>query len=230
MRDPGGRPRNPMALTQMKKNLEILYEDNHLIAVYKPAGILVQGDASGGVSLMDVVKNFLKVRDHKTGNVFLGLLHRLDRPVQGIVLFAKTSKGASRLSEQFREHTIQKIYHAIVKGVPRTPHATLVHWIHKDEQKNAVVVFDAPNRGALRAELSYEVVKSARGQALLKINLKTGRPHQIRAQLSYIGHPIVGDTKYGGEKNAVLKLAATQLTFETATTHEEVVVKLPIPF
>lgn len=209
--------------------MKILYEDNHLIAVYKPAGMLVQGDATGDVCLMDEVKKYLKETYQKPGNVFLGLLHRLDRPVQGIVLFAKTSKGASRLSEQFREHTIQKIYTAVVSGEPKKS-GTLVHWISKDENKNKVEVFDKETRDALRAELSYEVVKSDGKHSLVKITLKTGRPHQIRAQFSHIGHPLVGDTKYGGEKNKELLLAATELSFDTATTGERQTIAVPIPF
>lgn len=208
---------------------QILYEDNHLIAVYKPANMLVQGDVTGDVCLMDEVKKFLKEKYQKTGNVFLGLLHRLDRPVQGIVLFAKTSKGASRLSEQFRDHTIQKIYHAVVSGEPKKT-GTLVHWILKDENKNKVEVFDRETRGALRAELSYEVVNTNNKHSLVKIALKTGRPHQIRAQFSKIGHPLVGDTKYGGEKNKDLLLCATELNFDTATTGERQKVTAVIPF
>ena len=206
-----------------------LYEDNHVIAVYKPAGILVQGDATGDVCLMDNVKKYLKEKHNKPGNVFLGLVHRLDRPVQGIVLFAKTSKGAARLSEQFREHTIKKVYHAVVGGVPPT-RGTLVHWILKNETKNRVEIFDHETNKALRAELSYEVVQSNSTHALVRIELKTGRPHQIRAQFSHIGHPLVGDIKYGGEKNSLLHLAATELAFSLATTNERKVISVPVPF
>jgi 23S rRNA pseudouridine1911/1915/1917 synthase len=209
--------------------LNVLYEDNHLIAVFKPAGMLVQGDVTGDVCLMDEVKKYLKETYAKPGNVFLGLIHRLDRPVSGIVLLAKTSKGASRASEQFRDHTIQKIYHAVVKGEPRAS-GTLVHWILKDENKNKVEVFDREKKGALRAELSYEIVKTDGKHSIIRIELKTGRPHQIRAQFSTIGHPLVGDTKYGGEKNGQLKLCATELHFDTATTGERKIITAPTPF
>lgn len=210
------------------EKLNVLFEDNHLIAVFKPANMLVQGDVTGDVCLMDEVKKYLKEKYQKPGNVFLGLVHRLDRPVSGIVLFAKTSKGASRASEQFREHTIKKIYHAVVSGEPR-PSATLVHWILKDENKNKVEVFDREKKGALRAELSYEVVKTNGKYSLLKIELKTGRPHQIRAQFSTIGHPLVGDSKYGGEKNKNLLLSATELSFDPATTGERQNISIPLP-
>lgn len=208
--------------------LEVLYEDNHLIAVFKPANLLVQGDITGDVSLMDEVKTYIKEKYSKPGNIFLGLLHRLDRPVQGIVLFAKTSKGASRLSEQFRDHTIQKFYTAVVAGeLPRT--ATLINWILKDENKNKVEVFDREMRGALRAELSFETLATNKKYSLVRVALKTGRPHQIRAQFSHIGHPLVGDTKYGGQKNSELLLAATQLIFTGATDNAQHEIKMNAP-
>lgn len=210
--------------------INVLYEDNHIIAVYKPAGMLVQGDHSGDPTLMDEVKYYLKQKYNKPGNVFLGMVHRLDRPVSGIVLFAKTSKGASRLSEQFRSHTIQKIYHAVVIGKPKEAKAILVHYLKKDTDKNFVRVYDTAMLEALRAELSYEVVESKGGLTLLIIQLKTGRPHQIRSQLSHIGCPIVGDVKYGapeqieitshGEKHTRIALASTSVTFKLATKDE----------
>src|SRR3989339_2049123 len=129
--------------------MKVLYEDNHLIAVYKPHGVLVQGDKSGDVCLMDEVKRYLKQKYKKPGNVFLGLLHRLDRPVAGIVLFAKTSKGASRLSEQFRNHTIEKIYQALIEGKPKKDKAVLVHYLKKDRSQNIVAVYNHPTAGAL---------------------------------------------------------------------------------
>ncbi|OGH71496.1 MAG: hypothetical protein A2921_01190 [Candidatus Magasanikbacteria bacterium RIFCSPLOWO2_01_FULL_43_20b] len=236
--------------------MEVLYEDNHLIAVFKPAGVLVQGDETGDKCLMDEVKEHLKEKYKKPGNVFLGLLHRLDRPVSGIVLFAKTSKGASRLSEQFRNHTVQKIYHALVEGKLKNKSGTLINYLKKDEKRNFVEVFDEPVDRALRAELDYEVVQShceergtsdeaiqspkdtglprslrslamTDGLTLLKINLKTGRPHQIRAQLAHIGHPIVGDVKYGSKTkyhDGQIALCATEFSFEAATGGKNVVV------
>ncbi len=212
--------------------LQILYEDNHLIAVYKPAGVLVQGDITGDPTLMDEVKYYLKQRYHKTGKVFLGLLHRLDRNVQGIILFAKTSKGAARLSEQFRNHTIEKIYHAVVEGRPKKERETLVHWLTKNEKANRTTVHSSEFADSQRAELSYEVVKSDGKHSLLKIKLGTGRSHQIRAQLAAMGCPIVGDVKYGASQDSshqAIALAATSLTFQQATllSYQTILIKVP---
>ena len=213
-------------------NLRVLYEDNHLIAVYKPSGVLVQGDQTGDPALMDMVKEYLKRTYKKSGNVFLGLLHRLDRPVSGIVLFAKTGKGASRLSEQFRNRSVEKIYHALVAGIPKKSADTLVHFLKKNPKTNVVTAYKKETDGALRAELSYETVQTVGKNALLKIRLHTGRPHQIRVQLAAIGHPIVGDVKYGAQKplpDRSLALFATSLTFVTATGGEQKTVSVPVP-
>lgn len=213
-------------------DLQVLYEDNHLIAVYKPSGILVQGDATGDSTLMDLVKYYLKNKYHKLGQVFLGLVHRLDRPVSGVILFAKTSKGAARVSEQIRNHTVTKIYHALVLNKPRKASESLVHYLQKEEKNNRVTISDTEQKDFLRAELSYELVKSNGKFSLLKIKLGTGRPHQIRAQLSAIGCPIVGDVKYGAPEpfpDKSLALCATSLTFVTATGDEEKTVEVAIP-
>ncbi len=219
-------------------DLKVLYEDNHLIAVYKPAGILVQGDKSGDISMIEEVKMYLKNKYQKPGNVFLGLVHRLDRNVDGVVLFAKTSKGASRISEQFRNHTVKKEYHAWVHGIVKEKSGTLVNYIKHDENMNFSEVFDTETKNADRAELSCELVKTegtssnAELFSLLKIILRTGRHHQIRAQLSHIGHPIVGDSKYGSSvrlSDQKIALTATTLSFETATTKEQKTVSLEIP-
>jgi len=212
--------------------LNVLYEDNHLIAVYKPAGILVQGDKSGDISLLDEVKTYIKHKYSKPGNVFLGLIHRLDRNVDGIVLFAKTSKGASRLSEQWREHTVKKTYHAWVMGIVNSKEETLVNYLKHDENQNYAEVFDTETRGADRAELTYTLVKIEGEYSLLKVVLKTGRHHQIRAQLSHIGHPIVGDSKYGSSvrlPDQKIALTETSLEFTTATTEERKIITLDIP-
>lgn len=213
--------------------LDVLYEDNHLIAVWKPAGLLTQGDETGDPNLMDEVKAYLKETYQKPGNVFLGLLHRLDRPVQGVVLFAKTSKGASRLSEQIRNRTIKKIYHALVEGAPPEPAGTLVHHLAHDERTNTARVYDAEKEGSQRAELSYRTIEKHGDQTLLKIELHTGRHHQIRAQLARIGCPIVGDVKYGASKplpNKSIALAAVSLAFKTATGEKQIAVTRSIDF
>lgn len=212
--------------------LKVLYEDNHLIAVYKPAGTLVQGDVSGDVSLMDEVKEYIKEKYQKPGNVFLGLIHRLDRNVDGIVLFAKTSKGASRLSEQFREHTIEKIYHAWVHGIPRTPRGVLKGYLTHDENQNKAKVSSRETPQSDYAELAYETVKTEGNTSLLKIILKTGRHHQIRAQLADMGYPIVGDKKYGSAMSLPdqkIALTATSLSFNLATTDERKSITIDIP-
>ncbi len=219
--------------------IKVLYEDNHLIAVYKPAGVLVQAGRDvqhDDNTLYWQVKMFLKERDKKPGNVFLGVLHRLDRNVSGIILFAKTSKGAARLSEQIRERTIKKIYHAVVIGKPAPPSGTLEHHLTKDESSRQSVI-DTEGDVAI---LHYETVKSGSKNSLLRIQLETGSFHQIRVQLSEIGHPIVGDMKYGAPEvlpDNVLALCATELLFKTATTHstssgqadEDVKVSIEIP-
>ncbi len=213
-------------------SLRVLYEDNHLIAVYKPAGVLVQADDTKDSTLMDEVKYYLKQKYHKTGKVFLGLLHRLDRPVAGVILFAKTSKGASRVSEQIRNHEVEKMYHALVIGKPQKQKDALVHYIKKNEHVNKVAISDEEGADSLRAELAYEVVQANKKYSLLKIRLRTGRPHQIRAQLSTIGCPIVGDVKYGAPvplPDKSLALAATSLTFKTATGDEVRTVAVEIP-
>lgn len=216
----------------MEKELRVLYEDNHLISVYKPAGILVQGDKSGEISMLEEVKLYLKKKYDKQGNVFLGLIHRLDRNVDGIVLFAKTSKGSSRISEQFRNHSIEKIYHAWVHGEMKDSRKTLINYLKHNPDNNFSEIFDREIPDSQEIELSYELIKIENGFSLLKIILKTGKQHQIRAQLSHIKHPIVGDTKYGSNiklKDQKIALTATLLSFNTATTNDRKTITLEIP-
>ncbi|HVZ11328.1 MAG TPA: RluA family pseudouridine synthase [Candidatus Paceibacterota bacterium] len=211
--------------------IRVLYEDNHVIAAYKPAGVLVQKGEAGGHdddTLYWQVKQFIKRRDDKPGDAFLGVLHRLDRPVSGIVLFAKTSKGAARLSEQFRAHTIVKIYHAVVHGKVSEPRGSLIHFLIKDQEKKKAII----GRTGDKSILHYEVVRSNFDFSLLKIRLETGRFHQIRAQLSHEGHPIAGDAKYGSSDprpDGSICLAATELRFAAATSGETVMVSHPYP-
>jgi 23S rRNA pseudouridine1911/1915/1917 synthase len=215
-------------------SINVLYEDNHLIGVYKPAGMLVQGDISKDASLLDEVKDYIRKKYNKQGNVFLGLIHRLDRNVAGVVLLGKTTKGASRLSEQFRLHTVEKIYHAWVEGDINEKQGTLVHFLARNEANNKVLVSESEQPDYDRAELSYEVVErvSEFNKTLVKIRLKTGRHHQIRAQFSYIGHPIQGDTKYGATTKFTdmhISLYATELSFVTATGDERKTLSIPVP-
>lgn len=203
-------------------DLQVLYEDNHLIAVFKPAGVLTQADSSGVPSLMEVTKEWLRTRHQKPGNVFLGLLHRLDKPVAGIVLFARTSKGASRLSEQFRARTLRKIYWAVVEGTT-APSKILTHYL-SSEAVPRVQVFEAAGPELKRAGLTFRTLKSGNGKSLLEVELETGRKHQIRAQLSYIGHPILGDKKYGSTTagpNQGIALVAKRLEFRHPVRIEE---------
>lgn len=225
-------------------NLKVLYEDNHIIAVVKPAGVLTQGDRSGEPCLMDDVKKYLKEKYNKPGQVFLGLVHRLDKPVSGIVLFAKTSKGAGRLSEQFRNHTIQKTYHAVVLGKPKQEKGSLKEKVNKisffaqgfanktDEELLAEIKKATKTR---TAELNYEVVKSGAKYSLLKILPKTGRFHQIRIQMAQLGCTILGDKKYSKinmpewKDSSAIALCATAIEFRTATTDEKIKLEIPLP-
>jgi len=185
---------------QRKNKITILYEDNHLLVVVKPPNMLTQGDETGDEDLLSALKEDLKIRHNKPGNVFLGLVHRLDRPVGGAMVFAKTSKSASRLSDQIRTREFQKTYLAIVYGIPAHKSATLTHYLDKDERTNTVrAVMDA-GEGKL-AILDYEVISSGEGLSLVRIRLHTGRPHQIRVQMAETGHPLYGDQKYGAALN-----------------------------
>jgi 23S rRNA pseudouridine1911/1915/1917 synthase len=221
--------------------IKVLYEDNHIIAVLKPAGVLTQGDKSGETSLMDTVKNYIKDKYKKPGNVFLGLVHRLDKPVAGIVLFGKTSKGASRLSEQFRNHTIQKTYHGIVVGKPKENKGVIKEQVNKisffaegftnktDEELLQEIKKATKTR---TAELSYEVLKSNDKYSLLKILPKTGRFHQIRIQMQQMGCPILGDVKYGANSqlpDKSIALAATAISFKSATDNKDINLEIPLP-
>lgn len=211
--------------------LDILHIDNHLIAVHKPAGILTQADSSGEISLMDQVKDWIKTEYKKPGKVFLGLVHRLDRPVSGIVVFALTSKGASRLSEQFREKTTKKVYRVCVEGIPQTRKANLTHYLRK-EKTLKVTAFPRPAPNAKKAELNYEIIETAADKSILDIHLYTGRFHQIRAQLAFIGHPVFGDKKYGARSrlpDGQIALHARYMVFNHPTREEKVTIESPLP-
>jgi 23S rRNA pseudouridine1911/1915/1917 synthase len=175
----------------------VLFEDNHLLVVNKSPGILVQGDETGDTPLVEMCKLYVKNKYNKPGAVFMGVVHRLDRPVSGIVVLARTSKALARMNALFREKETKKTYWAIVQNKPRQAEANLVNWLLKDEKKNKTTAFPRETPGALRSELNYKVIQERMGNYLLEVNPITGRPHQIRVQLSNIGCTIVGDVKYG---------------------------------
>ncbi len=194
----------------------ILYEDNHLIAVNKPAGVLVQGDETGDIPLSELVKEFIKQRDQKPGNVFCGVIHRIDRPVSGVVMLAKTSKGLSKMNELFREDKITKTYRALVNGVPAETDKELKQYLRKNSKTRKADVFIKPVENAKASVLTYHLLENRGHQALLEVKPVTGRFHQIRAQLAFDKLPIVGDLKYGAPqvlKNKSICLHAYQVEF-----------------
>ena len=213
-------------------NLEILYEDNHLMVINKRAGDLVQGDKTGDLPLSEIIKIFLKKRDHKPGNVYLGVVHRLDRPTTGVVLFAKTSKALSRLNKAFSEKTPKKTYWAIVKNRPEQDSAELVHYLKRNPKQNKSYAHTNEIPNSKKAILNYTLKQTLQNYYLLEINLKTGRHHQIRSQLSKIGCPIKGDLKYGFDRsneNASIHLHAKMLEIIHPVTKEKLSITAPIP-
>jgi 23S rRNA pseudouridine1911/1915/1917 synthase len=213
-------------------DLHILFEDNHLLAVNKRPGMLVQGDITGDVPLPELVKDYIKKKYNKPGAVFLGVVHRLDRPVSGVVVFARTSKSLERMNELFRNRETEKIYHAIVYGKPAKPSDNLVHWLVKDESRNKTTAYKKEHPDGQRSELSYQLVKQSGGYSLLEVRPVTGRPHQIRVQLATIGCPIVGDVKYGAtgpNEDASICLHASRLRFLHPVRKEEVIIEAGFP-
>ena len=197
-------------------NLQILYEDNHLIAINKRAGDIVQGDKTGDMPLSEIVKLYIKKKYDKPGNVYLGVAHRLDRPTSGIVVFAKTSKALPRLNKLFAEKKTAKTYWAVVKNSPEKKSATLVHWLKRNPKQNKSYAHHKEIVNSKKAVLDYQLIKKLDNYYLLEIDLKTGRHHQIRAQLAAIGCPIKGDLKYGfgrSNKDASIHLHARSLSF-----------------
>jgi len=212
--------------------LQILFEDNHLLAVNKPAGMLSQGDDTGDYSLVDAVNDYLVKKYNKPGAAFVGLIHRIDRPVSGLVLLAKTSKALERMNKLFHDRLVQKKYLAVVKDKVLMEEGILVNYLKKSTEKNVVHAHDREVKDSKRAELSYRVQKYGGRYSLLEVSPKTGRPHQIRVQLSHIGHPIVGDVKYGypqANSDYTIALHSWKLAFEHPVTKEPVSIKCPVP-
>jgi 23S rRNA pseudouridine1911/1915/1917 synthase len=214
------------------QGLVVIHEDNHLIAINKPVGALVHGDETGDKTLSDAVKEYIKIRYKKPGDVFLGVIHRLDRPVSGVVIFARTSKALIRMNKMLQDKLIQKKYYAIVSTRPDELSATLVHHISKDETKNIVKAYASKKSGTKEAILKYVQKGELDGKVLLEVEPLTGRPHQIRAQLSKINCPIVGDLKYGAEyplPDKSIALHCAQMSFEHPVTKEQVVIQANQP-
>lgn len=212
--------------------LEILYEDNHLLIVNKAVSDIVQGDRTGDLSLDNKLRNFIRERDHKPGNVFIGIPHRLDRPVSGAIIYTKTGKALARMTAMFREKKVEKIYHAIVGAPPAELSGILSHHITRDTRQNKAFCREKEVPGSKPAVLHYSLIGSSDRYFLLEINLETGRHHQIRAQLSHIGCTIKGDLKYGAprsNKNGGISLHARKVTFTHPVKNERIEITAPYP-
>lgn len=206
----------------------ILYEDNHLLVAVKPQNMPTQADASGDPDFLNLLKNYVKKKYNKPGSVYLGLVHRLDRPAGGVMVFARTSKAAARLTRQIKAFRMQKKYAAIVSA-PLPPSADLEDWLLKDANTNITRVVQKGTPGAKPAFLHYDAVSSANGHSLLDVSLKTGRSHQIRVQLANIGAPLAGDAKYGGSPAEKLCLWSRELSFDHPVTGERLTFRAPLP-
>src|SRR5680860_154358 len=216
----------------MKKPFSVVYEDNHLLVVNKAAGILVQGDKTKDKTLTDYCREYIAHKYNKPGDVFLHPIHRLDRPVSGLVIFARTSKGLERMMELFRKRDIHKVYWAIVKKRPPDEMAKLTHWLIKDEQKNVVTAYDREVPGSQKAELNYKRLGKLNDHWLVEVRPATGRPHQIRVQLASINCPIRGDIKYGFAKpnpDASINLHAFHLVFVHPVKKEKLFLRAAVP-
>ncbi len=214
------------------ENLQVLYEDNHLIAVNKRPGDIVQGDKTGDRPLSEWVKQYIAEKYDKPGKVFLGVVHRLDRPTSGVVIFARTSKALERMNKMLRDRQIEKTYWALVAGHPEKDEDTLVHHLRKNPRNNRSTAFSQSGADTKRAVLHYKVLCRLDRYSLLEIKLETGRHHQIRSQLSVIGHPIKGDLKYGFDRSnpdGGIHLHARRLEFEHPVKKEPVVILAPVP-
>jgi len=213
--------------------MEVLYEDNHIIAVNKTCNEIVQGDKTGDTPLSETVKAYIKAKYNKSGDVFLGVPHRLDRPTSGVVLFARTSKALTRLNEMFKSHEqIKKTYWAIVQGVPKEPEARLENYLVRNEKQNKSYIAKSGAKDAKQAVLSYRTLVRGEHYVLLEINLETGRHHQIRCQLAAIGCPVKGDLKYGARRSnpdGGISLHARQIEFIHPVSKQNICISAPVP-
>jgi 23S rRNA pseudouridine1911/1915/1917 synthase len=221
-----------MKIVSDKNNLDVLYEDNHIIAINKRVGDIVQGDKTGDKPLSDVVKEYIKDKYNKPGEVFLGVVHRLDRPTTGLVIFARTSKALTRLNDLFKNRETQKTYWAVVKKSPYEDTGVLIHYLKRNEKSNTSKAHTKEVPESKKASLDYTIIKQLDNYTVLEINLHTGRHHQIRAQLSAIGSPIKGDLKYGADRSnpdGGIHLHARKLVFIHPVTKEEITITAPVP-
>ncbi len=221
-----------MSKRSNSSNLQVLYEDNHIIIINKRAGDIVQGDKTGDKPLSDVVKEYIKDKYNKPGNVYLGTVHRLDRPTSGIVIFAKTSKALPRLNKLFLSKDIKKTYWAVVKQSPKKSQDTLTHWLKKNPKNNKSYAHQKEIKDSKKAILHYKTIKKLDNYLLLEVHLETGRHHQIRTQLSTIGCPIKGDLKYGfdrSNKDASIHLHARHIAFIHPVKKEQISISAPPP-
>ncbi len=212
--------------------MTVLYEDNHIIVVNKQSGEIVQGDKTGDIPLSDIVKDWIKEKYQKPGNVFLGVVHRLDRPVFGVVIFARTSKALTRLNEMFRTADVHKTYWAITQSRPAKTEDTLTHWLVRNEKQNKSYAYDMEKPGSKKAVLHYKVLAASDHYNLIEVNLMTGRHHQIRCQLAKIGCPIKGDLKYGAKRSnpdGSISLLARIVEFLHPVSKERITVEAPLP-
>jgi 23S rRNA pseudouridine1911/1915/1917 synthase len=219
-------------MASTKNNLEVLFEDNHLIIINKQSGDIVQGDKTGDTPLSEIVKRYIKDKYNKPGNVFLGVVHRLDRPTTGVVVFAKTSKSLERFNKMLRDKKVDKTYWAVVKNKPQKEEDTLTGYLIKNPKNNKSTSYSSEIEGSKKATLHYKVLKSLDNYHLIEVDLETGRHHQIRCQLAVIGSPIKGDLKYGfdrSNKDASIHLHARKIQFTHPVTKEQITILAPTP-
>jgi 23S rRNA pseudouridine1911/1915/1917 synthase len=219
-------------MASTKNNLEVLFEDNHLIIINKQSGDIVQGDKTGDTPLSEIVKAYIKDKYNKPGNVFLGVVHRLDRPTTGVVVFAKTSKSLERFNKMLRDKKVDKTYWAVVKNKPQKEEDTLTGYLIKNPKNNKSTSYSSEIEGSKKATLHYKVLKSLDNYHLIEVDLETGRHHQIRCQLAVIGSPIKGDLKYGfdrSNKDASIHLHARKIQFTHPVTKEQITILAPTP-